>query len=424
MTNEHHGVVSPRLLIGLVLLLWSAPVAAQDSAAAVPDSTIHQEAPAVSDSATSGALSPAQRDSDFRVSISSESGDGIDSFFELISFAILLLLLIAGASVFAGGFAAVSIFMDTGCLRLLIAALGWGIAVLSGLVVGLIAGSALGGIEAFLLIGLFGSGFLYLAAWHRGHQHAQQLSETDRLTWKHTLTGGALIGAGAGSAASLARSAGALFKGGGGSFGGGGASGAFGGAQASAAAPGAIAWGAADASDSSPESAPSRGVATRLRPAVANEPASEPAESSAPPWRLWMRAAVRPLQRFRWYHGVAFVLVGIVFMPVGMGLSALLQSGHLLLGLTLVGGCLWAFVQFMTTERYGEFRGLGVIVLLPLIAASIWAAHHSTAPYWHLGLVVAGILAVALYRARERGTLRAEPDGAPPFGGGSASDRW
>ena len=439
MTSEFLRTFQLRFLVGLVLFLCSAPSIVQDEAPASPDAATHQPAPASPDSASydSAATStrlPAQRDTGSRISIDSESGDGIDSFFEFVSFSILLVLLIAAASVFAGGFAAVSIFLDTGCLRILIAALGWGIAVLSGLIIGLLMGAGFGGIQIFLWGGLLGGGFLYLAAWQQGHQRAQQLAEADRLTWKRTLTGGALVGVGVGSVANLARSAGALFKGGGGSFGGGGASGSFSGAQAAAAASakgattkgtaaGVAVLGAVDASDALPKDT-SGDATVRAEPADAALPTTKPAASPTPRWRLWVDAAVAQWHRVRWYHGVAFVLISLIFWPVGMGISAILQSGNVLLGLALVGVCLWAFVQFMTTERYGDVRRIGIIVLLPLIAASIRLAGCSTAPYWHLSLVGAVVLVVVLYRSRRRSTSAADPDATPSFEGGSASDRW
>ena len=427
MTNKYRSAGSVPLLLGLVLFLWSAPARAQDRAPATTDSAAQSAAQTAPDPPASSTLPPGRRSADFRVSIDSDSGDGIDSVPEFIAFILLLALFVAVAAAFAGGFAAVSIFMDSGCLRVLVAALGWGMAVVAGLIVGLLVGAGFGGIGAFSMIGLFGGGLLYLAAWQQGHQRARQLSDADRLTWKRTLTGGALIGAGAGSVASLARSAGALFKGGGGGFGGGGASGAFSGAQGAAVAPGgAMALGTANANDALSDEA-SGGAALRAGRSAAASPTEKPTTPSTL-WRFRARAAAEQWHRLRWYHGVACALIGViffvVFLPVGMGISAVLQNGHLLLGLTLVGVCFWAFVQFITTERFGEFRWLGVIVLLPLIAASVWLANHSTAPYGHLGLVGAGILVVALYRSSRSNSVPAAPDPRPSFEGGGASDRW
>lgn len=340
---------------------------AHDRASAIPDSATRSTAQTAPDTAASSTLPPGHRGSDLRVSIDSESGDGVDSVPEFVAFSFLLTLFIAAATAFVGGFAAVSIFMDSGCLRMLVATLGWGVAMVAGLIVGLLVGAGFGGLGAFSMIGLFGSGFLYIVAWQQGHQRAQQLPDADRLTWKRTLTGGALIGTGAGSVANLARAAGALFKGGG-SFGGGGASGAFGGTQA-AATSGAVALGTANASDTFSDEA-SGDADRRTELAAADSPTERPTTPSTG-WHSWMRAAAEQWRRLRWYHGVAFVLVGVIFLPVGMGIAAIMQNGYLL-----------------------------------------------------LGLVGAGILIVVLYRSSRSAPLMAEPDSTQSFEGGSVSDQW
>ncbi len=289
------------------------------------------------------------------------------------------------------------------------------------------------GLSFLVWTSVIACGIGYPVLFARGRRRIKQLPREEYLTWKHTLTVGTLMGTGAASAASLARSAGALLKGGSGSFGGGGALGAFGGGSAQAAAaakgaaaPGAIALGTVGSHGSSADDASD----PRPEPAATEAAAKAFASSPVSRWLAWMRAATGQLRRFRWYHGVAFVLIGVIFLPVGMGVSAILQSGRLLLGLALVGLCLWGFVQFIATERYGELRRIGVIVLLPLIAASVWLANHSSAPYWHLGGVLAGAGAVALYRSRTR---RAAPPASPTgrssdanssFRGGRASTTW
>ena len=445
MTNKYRSAVLLHLLLGLVLFLWSAPAAAQDRPLATPDSAAQSTstAQAAPDSATSSTLPPGQRNAGHRVSVSTKSGDGVDSFLDFIAFSMFLVFLIAVASAFAGGFGAVAIFTDTGCLRALFFVLGGGVAMISGLVVGLLVGSVIGGEGPFAMVGLFAGGMLYLFAWGWTRNRAQQLSSTDRLTWKHALTGGAIVGTGVGSFANVARSAGALFKGGGGSFGGGGASGGFGGAQAAAAAPvkgaavksaavraaapGALAVGTAG-SASSPEDSPpgddAAAVATSSETPSENEASVKQRIVEAfGPMGTWLNAAVRPLRRFRWYHGVAFVLVGLVFMPVGMGVSAILQNGNFLLGLVLVGLSVWAGVAFVTTERFGELRGLAPILVMGCIVASVRLAGYSTAPYWHLAGVAIVVGVVALYRSQMRRSSAAEADAAP-FEGGNASAWW
>jgi len=258
----------------------------------------------------------------------------------------------------------------------------------------------------------------------------QQLPKADRLTWKRTLTGAALIGTGAGSVANVARSAGALFKGGGGSFGGGGASGSFGSAQAaaaaaakgtaakSAAAPGAAALGAVGTGAASSDEASSETAEPGARPAF------NPSTRRSPSQRSWLDAVAEQWHRLRWYHAVAFVLIGLIFLPVGMSASAILQNGNLLLGLVLVGLSVWASVEFVNTERLGEFRGLVAFLFMALLTASFWLANHSTAPYWHLAGVGAVVGAGALYRAWRRASDEAAPDRPAPFEGGAASQKW
>ncbi|NBB74900.1 MAG: hypothetical protein GVY35_14670 [Bacteroidetes bacterium] len=412
-------LLSAVLRAGLILALLTpcAPAAPFSSAAAsgplapandaaVPDSVL-------ADSAVADPAEPS-------VSLGAPK-TGIETLFEFFVLGLFVVFLVVGVGAFIGGFAAVSIFMETGCLRLIVFGLGWIPACFVGFLVGVVLSEATGW---WLLGAGFCGGFVgYPIGWVWGRQRANQLPREAYLTWKHTLTGGALLGTGAGSALSLARSAALLFKGGGGSFGGGGASGSFGGAQAAAAqgaamkgatAPGALAVGTAS-SASSPED----DVSTKQR--VAEAFGSMDA---------WLDAAVRWFRRFRWYHGVAFVLVGFIFLPVGMGISAILQNGNFLLGLVLVGLSLWAFVAFITTERFGPLRGSGVIVLMPLIAASVWLAAHSNAPYWHLGGVLAVAGAVAFYRSRKRRTMSAAPptdrssDAGSLFQGGSTSATW
>lgn len=254
-----------------------------------------------------------------------------------------------------------------------------------------------GGLSFLVWTSVIACGIGYPVLFARGRRRIKQLPREEYLTWKHTLTVGTLMGTGAASAASLARSAGALLKGGSGSFGGGGALGAFGGGSAQAAAaakgaaaPGAIALGTVGSHGSSPDDASD----PRLEPAATEAAAKAFASSPVSRWLAWMRATTGQLRRFRWYHGVAFVLIGVIFPPVGMGVSAILQSGRLLLGLALVGLCLWGFVQFIATERYGELRRIGAscscrssrrVFGWPIIRAlrtGTWAAYSPVQAPW------------------------------------------
>jgi hypothetical protein len=104
--------VHARFWIGLpllLLLLCAAPAAAQDAVQetteeALRDTTVQRDSVAAAEDESDGAI----------VSISTSEDDMTDSVLEFALLAIILTILIAIAGVFVTGFAAVSIFMDTG----------------------------------------------------------------------------------------------------------------------------------------------------------------------------------------------------------------------------------------------------------------------------------------------------------------------
>ena len=364
--------VLARFWIGLpllLLLLCAAPAAAQDAVQesteeALPDTTVQRDSVAAPEDESDGAI----------VSISTSEDDMTDSVLEFIVLAIFLTILIAIAGVFVGGFAAVSIFMDTGCLRFFVFALGWGPAAFIGLFIGLLL-SEMTGLEFLMSLSTKTLFWGYPIAWGVGLHHAKQLPEDEFETWKQTLTGGALLGAGAGSVLNLARSA-AVFKGGGGSFGGGGASGSFSGGAAAnvqsvaaastsgGSAAGAVALGGA-------AGAANVAVQHAANSSDAESSASPDADSEAREPTSWFhRQALRFtrwIQRFQWYHGCAFVVVALIFIPVGLWVAHLLQDRNLLIaggvivGLTIVYRLWKRWATPSPSEADSSFSGGGAV---------------------------------------------------------------
>lgn len=354
---------------------------------------------------------------------------------------LILALFLSLPVAFPVGFAAVALFMDSGCFRAIVAGLAWLSTVVLGLILGLMLVDMAGWPGETLQVAFWGSTLLFWVSYFWGKRRVARLSEADRLTWKRTLTGGAFIGTGIGSMLNVARSAGALFRGGGGSFGGGGASGSFGSAQAAAApiaspgvaTPGAVAKGTAalgQAGASAPAAAAGVGAGSaRVVQHVRTQS------------RSWLRAAIGQLRRLRWYHGVGFLFTLLIFVPVGLGLTAILGQPRLLLGIigiVVVLRLFWLMVVLMA--RFGILSEksqsgnteagvrdalpmvLLVLLLVGLVAAPIFAAD-SQAPQWHLAIACAGLIAVegALVFLPDTDTTM---DAEHPFGGGSTSARW
>lgn len=239
---------------------------------------------------------------------------------------IVLGLLLAFPAVLLG----VSLVMDGGCFRYLLFGLGWIFAIFYGLLLGAIIGEMTLGLESLTkLIGyLFVLGYPVVAYW--GHKKLQAMPEEQYRAWDQTLTGGALLGFGAGSIAGLLRSVGSSFGGfGGGSFGGGGASGSWSGASGTTGGVGAAGSASTTATGTTTTAAGSSAKATAVvagaTPGMADEDSPGNSTDSSGGRGFWTRLR-RWFQKFQWYHGLAFILVTLVFVPLGLGTMRALQN--------------------------------------------------------------------------------------------------
>lgn len=344
----------------------------------------------------------------------------------------------------AAGFAVVALFSGSGWLRALLAIMGWLAALLGGLTGGGLLGTLLGGgLSFFIWTGVIVGGVGYPILFARIRGQIKQLPREEYLTWKHALTGGALVGTGAGTAASLARSAGALFKGGGGNFGGGGASGTFGGGPivpvTAAATPGtgassAAAW--TSNATSVAAAAPAAGMASIGAPSAPTDAAAPVAGAederramSGSRVERWTRYALSFVRRLRWYHSIGFALVLLVFVPVGMGITATLERPYVLLGiaviLTMLRGS-W-LVARLAPKVLGFLPVLAFFLSLPAMGA----VAGSQAPQWHLTVTVAIAVVVEIgYHVLPNNLPETmphpdrDPNRKTPFRGGRASERW
>jgi uncharacterized membrane protein YgcG len=224
-----------------------------------------------------------------------------------------------------------------------------------GLLFWTIAGSAL----------LFAGGFFGLRAlirrWLRG------LPPERARTWRQTLTGGAVVGAGFGTLSSLFRSLFAAKGGGfggygGGSFGGGGASGSWSGASAaggaasgSAASSGA---GAGTALSTGESAVVVAGASARTEPGDADATTDASPSSSASAGLLGrVRRWIRHLQ---WYHAVTFALIAGAFSSlVKLTVQALEVKTALVLGGLLGAYALWRRRSSDEDDRSASSRGGG-----------------------------------------------------------------
>ncbi|MFB6274422.1 MAG: hypothetical protein ABEL51_16180 [Salinibacter sp.] len=107
----------------------------------------------------------------------------------------------------------VSLVMEVGCLRYIFFGMGWLCAICHGLLTGAIGGE---GVPALTFLTkpiahVFVWGYPIAAYW--GHRKPQSMPEERYWAWDQTLTGGALLGFGAGSIAGLFRSVGSGFGG-------------------------------------------------------------------------------------------------------------------------------------------------------------------------------------------------------------------
>lgn len=366
---------------------------------------------------------------------------GLNALSAFIPFRLFEVLLVLSFMVIpvmcAGGFAAVALFMESGCLRIGLAMLGWGSALLGGLIIGGLLGTALGGLSFFGWTGVIVGGLGYPILFLRARKKIEQLPRAEYLTWKLTLTGGALIGTGASSAASLGRSAGALFKGGGGSFGGGGASGAFGGGQiAQVTAAAAQGTGAPGAVVLTSNTAPVAvgAVSTGMASAGTTESADGKDRVSATTGsriRQFGHAVRDFMHRLRWYHGVAFVFIVLVFLPVGMGVTTIFQRPRLLLWIVgFYALCRTYWLVFRIAPEGEPPQAITAIFTMllvssPFIGGALAAA--SQAPQRHLVItLIITVLVEIGYFVLPNNLSResTQTDREAPFRGGDAAEQW
>lgn len=255
---------------------------------------------------------------------------------------ILLILALFFAVLFIPGVVVtgvVAVMESSGCLRLILYLLSWGLITVwtIGTVIGLhgLLGEPLGGnTEGYLIVPGGVMGFVvYLIINGIMHRWLDDLSTQDYETWKYTLQGGAAVGASAGAIGNLVRSAAAKgssgFGGfGGGSFGGGGAGGSFqaasggvGTASASgAASSGAAASGAAasGATASSAAGSAASGAAAGSTASVSGGAVGSAGILSGRSATYRWRALRRRLRAFRWYHYITFAVVAYVFYQIAV----------------------------------------------------------------------------------------------------------
>jgi uncharacterized membrane protein YgcG len=290
--------------------------------------TIQQEAPSPDPSADA----PAQESASSSVETESVGENVLEWVFGVLILGPIVLLLMSLLLAFPTVFLAVSLVMDGSCLRFILFGVGWLCALILGGLVAALVGEGIFEIE-FLsksIFYLFTWGYPVAAFW--GHRKFQSMSPERYQAWKQSLTGGALLGLGAGSIAGLARSAASGFGGfGGGSFGGGGASGSWSGTSgtagsaASTAAGGTSSTAAGTATTAAGSTSEAAALTTGAAPGVAGtESAGAPDEGAGS--RGWWTRLRQWFQKFQWYHGFAFVLVTLVFVPLGLGTMQALQN--------------------------------------------------------------------------------------------------
>lgn len=351
---------------------------------------------------------------------------GLNTLGDVLPPQLLLALLLLGFIVIpvgsAVGFAAMALFSESGCLRGILAVMGWCAALLSGLMGGGLLSMWLDGGLSFLAgTGVVAGGLGYPILYLRAREKVRQLSQAEYVTWKHTLAGGALLGTGVSSAASLGRSVGALFKGGGGSFGGGGASGAFGSGPV------------ASVSATTAQGASAPGAVASSTAAVSAVRATSEAGRSAGGRRIkqWTQAVAGFTRRLRWYHGVAFVLIGLVFLPVGLGVASIVQRPRLLLWIAGVYTLCRAYRLIARTSPKGNVSDVitGIFTMLLFMAPFVGGAlaAESQAPQWHLviTLTIAAVIEVGFFVLPDH-RLKADAPSSPAasFRGGTVSESW
>ena len=337
------------LLCGTVLfggLLGTANAPQRSRAERPATEPLQQEAPRpaapTTDSPASESTSSSPQDS------TGESA--LDLLIEVLILGPILAILLGLLLAFPTVLLAVSLVMDGGCLRYILFGIGWLFAVFYGLLTGALVGKALLGLGFLVtpITHLFMWGYPVAAYW--GHKKLQAMPPEQYRAWDQTLSSGALLGFGAGSIAGLARSVAGGFGGfGGGSFGGGGASGSWSGATSAAgSASSTVAGGTSSTATGGASQAAA--VAAGAAPGAAVEGSTGPATDSSDPRGFWTRLR-RWFQKFQWYHGFAFVLVTLVFVPLGLGTIQALQNTTVFV---VVLVCVVVYSGYKLLHRYPD----------------------------------------------------------------------
>jgi hypothetical protein len=247
-----------------------------------------------------------------------------------------------------------SLVSDSGCLSIVIFALGWVLSLVTGMLAWATlaapihaAASPQGGVQISgsgsqlyqVMMWVFGLGYPIAAFLVRARLNA--MPQEQSLTWKQVLTTGALFGFGVGTAGKTLKGGGGFGGFGGGSFGGGGAGGSFQGAAGSgAAASGAATGGATGAGQAAAAGAAGAGAgrAEEGASAAAEEPALSESSSQERTWT----------ERVQPKHGCAFVLIALVFVGIGYGTLQALpdRAGPVLL---VCGG---GYLAYYLVRRY------------------------------------------------------------------------
>ena len=102
-------------------------------------------------------------------------------------------------------------------------------------------------------------------------------------------------------------------------------------------------------------------------------------------------------QRLRWYHGVAFVLIGLIFLPVGMGVAAILERPHMLLGVTVIFTMLRG--SWLITRLAPAALGFLPVLALFLTLPAMGMVADSEDPQRHLltALIVTAIIEIGFF---------------------------
>lgn len=328
--NSHCFLPRACQLAGFSLLVLAGLIGPAGPAHAVPArlaaSPILVEQPANVVSSPSVRSAQETKESEEHVEVEGDPmAEFVFEFFILGPILILFLVLLLAIPVTVLG---VSLVMDGGCLRYLLFGLGWLFAVWYGLLVGAIVGELILGWNALVttLAHVFIWGYPAAAWW--AHNKLESMPPEQYEAWDQSLTGGALLGFGAASVASLLRTAFALKGGGfggfgGGSFGGGGASGSWSGAASAASGTSSA---TASASSAGGTGAAASAASAGVVPGVADDDDAHRSARSTSDARGFGARLRAWADKFQWYHGLAFVLGTLVFVPLGLGTVRALQN--------------------------------------------------------------------------------------------------